>query len=66
MLPGAGRPRAGRSFRAGRPVISDTTIWRALDEFGPVQLRRIAVARAKVQARMGSPGALRPRRSALP
>ena len=28
------------------PVASDTTLWRALDEIGPVQLRRIAAARA--------------------
>ena len=34
------------------PVASDTTVWRALDEIGTVQLRRIAVARAKVRARM--------------
>lgn len=34
------------------PVASDTTVWRALDEIGPVQLRRIAQARAKVRARM--------------
>jgi hypothetical protein len=34
------------------PVASDTTVWRALDEIGPVQLRRIAVARAKARARM--------------
>jgi hypothetical protein len=40
-------------------VASDTTVWRALDEIGAVQLRRIARARAKVRARMwklfGSP-----------
>jgi hypothetical protein len=34
------------------PVASDTTVWRALDEIGPAQLRRIAVARAKVRARL--------------
>jgi Transposase DDE domain group 1 len=34
------------------PVASDTTVWRALDEIGGAQLRRIAVARAKVRARM--------------
>src|SRR4051812_50160443 len=34
------------------PVASDTTVWRMLDELGPVQLRRIAVARAKVRARL--------------
>jgi hypothetical protein len=34
------------------PVASDTTVWRALDEIGAVQLRRIAKARAKVRARM--------------
>ena len=34
------------------PVASDTTVWRALNEIGPAQLRRIAVARAKVRARM--------------
>ncbi|MEH1130784.1 IS1380 family transposase [Micromonospora sp. CPCC 206061] len=34
------------------PVASDTTVWRALDEIGAAQLRRIAVARAKVRARM--------------
>lgn len=34
------------------PVASDTTVWRALDEIGATQLRRIAVARAKVRARM--------------
>jgi hypothetical protein len=34
------------------PVASDTTVWRALDEIGPTQLRRIAVARAKTRARM--------------
>ncbi|MFI5898496.1 IS1380 family transposase, partial [Actinoplanes sp. NPDC051513] len=33
-------------------VASDTTVWRALDEIGPAQLRRIAVARAKVRARL--------------
>jgi hypothetical protein len=41
------------------PVASDTTVWRALDEIGAAQLKRIAVARAKVRARMwqlfGSP-----------
>jgi hypothetical protein len=45
------------------PVASDTTLWRALDEIGPVQLRRIAAARAKVRARMwrlfGGPPAAR-------
>ena len=34
------------------PVASDTTVWRALDEIGAVQLRRIAQARARVRARM--------------
>jgi hypothetical protein len=33
-------------------VASDSTLWRALDEIGAVQLRRIATARAKVRARM--------------
>ncbi|MEU2615988.1 IS1380 family transposase [Micromonospora sp. NPDC007271] len=33
-------------------VASDTTVWRMLDELGPVQLRRIAAARAKVRARL--------------
>ncbi|MGX7669202.1 IS1380 family transposase [Plantactinospora sp. DSM 117369] len=33
-------------------VASDTTVWRALDEIGTAQLRRIAVARARVRARM--------------
>ncbi|MFG2106501.1 IS1380 family transposase [Micromonospora chersina] len=33
-------------------VASDTTVWRALDEIGAVQLRRIAKARARVRARM--------------
>ncbi|MEN3615938.1 IS1380 family transposase [Plantactinospora sp. ZYX-F-223] len=33
-------------------VASDTTVWRALDEIGAAQLRRIAVARARVRARM--------------
>jgi hypothetical protein len=33
-------------------VASDTTVWRALDEIGAVQLRRIAKARAKVRARL--------------
>src|SRR3954451_20902792 len=33
-------------------VASDTTVWRALDEIGAVQLRPIAKARAKVRARM--------------
>ena len=32
------------------PVASDTTVWRALDEIGPAQLRRIAVARANTRA----------------
>ncbi|WP_233197121.1 transposase, partial [Verrucosispora sp. ts21] len=45
------------------PVASDTTVWRALDEIGAVQLRRIAKARAKVRARMwqlfGGPPAAR-------
>ncbi|WP_433528359.1 IS1380 family transposase [Micromonospora sp. CA-263727] len=45
------------------PVASDTTVWRALDEIGPAQLRRIAVARAKVRARLwqlfGGPPAAR-------
>lgn len=31
-------------------VASDTTVWRALDEIGTAQLRRIARARAKVRA----------------
>src|SRR4029450_11248267 len=34
------------------PVASDTTVWRALDEIGAVQLRRIAKARAKVRVRL--------------
>jgi hypothetical protein len=34
------------------PVASDTTVWRALNEIGAVQLRRIALARAKIRARM--------------
>jgi hypothetical protein len=34
------------------PVASDTTVWRALDEISTVQLRRIAVGRAKIRARM--------------
>jgi GNAT superfamily N-acetyltransferase len=43
-------------------VASDTMVWRALDELGAVQLRRIAAARAKVRAWMwhlfgGPPGA---------
>jgi len=33
-------------------VASDTTVWRALDELGAMQLRRIAQARAKVRARV--------------
>jgi hypothetical protein len=33
-------------------VASDSTVWRALDEIGAVQLRRIATARAKTRARM--------------
>lgn len=33
-------------------MASDTTVWRALDEIGAEQLRRIAKARAKVRARM--------------
>lgn len=33
-------------------VASDTTVWRALDEIGAVQLRRIAQARAKVRVRL--------------
>jgi Transposase DDE domain group 1 len=33
-------------------VASDSTVWRALDEIGTVQLRRIANARARVRARM--------------
>jgi hypothetical protein len=33
-------------------VASDTTVSRALDELGAVQLRRIAAARAKMRARM--------------
>jgi hypothetical protein len=44
-------------------VASDTTVWRALDEIGAGQLRRIARARAKVRARMwqlfGGPRAAR-------
>jgi hypothetical protein len=44
-------------------VASDTTVWRALDEIGAGQLRRIARARAKVRARMwrlfGGPPAAR-------
>lgn len=44
-------------------VASDTTVWRALDEIGPAQLRRIAVARARVRARLwqlfGGPPAAR-------
>jgi hypothetical protein len=34
------------------PVASDTTVWRALDEIGAGQLRRIARARAKVRVRL--------------
>jgi hypothetical protein len=34
------------------PVASDTTVWRALDEIGAGQLRRIAGARAKVRVRL--------------
>jgi Transposase DDE domain group 1 len=34
------------------PVASDTTVWRALDEIGAAQLRRIAAARATVRARI--------------
>ena len=34
------------------PIASDTTVWRTLDEIGATQLRRIAVARAKVRARL--------------
>jgi hypothetical protein len=34
------------------PVASDTTVWRALNKIGAVQLRRIALARAKIRARM--------------
>ena len=45
------------------PVASDTTVWRALDEIGATQLRRLAMARAKVRARMwrlfGGPPAAR-------
>ena len=45
------------------PVASDTTVWRTLDEIGATELRRIAVARAKVRARMwqlfGGPPAAR-------
>ncbi len=33
-------------------MASDTTVWRALDEIGAVQLRRIAAVRAQVRARM--------------
>jgi len=33
-------------------VASPSTCWRALDEFGPVQLRRIGKARARVRARV--------------
>ncbi|MFG1954878.1 IS1380 family transposase [Micromonospora sp. NPDC048830] len=44
-------------------VASDTTVWRMLDELGPVQLRRIAAARARVRARLwrmfGGPPAAR-------
>jgi hypothetical protein len=44
-------------------VASPATCWRALDEIGPTQLRRINVARAKVRARvwalMGQPPAAR-------
>lgn len=44
-------------------VASDTTVWRALDEIGVAQLRRIAQARARVRARMwqlfGGPPAVR-------
>jgi hypothetical protein len=44
-------------------VASPATCWRALDEIGPGQLRRIAAARAKVRARvwalMGRPPAAR-------
>lgn len=44
-------------------VASDTTVWRALDEIGAVQLRRIAKARAKIRARVwalfGQPPAAR-------
>jgi hypothetical protein len=45
------------------PVASDTTVWRALDEIGAAQLKRIAVARAMVRARMWrcSAGHHRPR-----
>jgi hypothetical protein len=45
------------------PVASDTTVWRALDEIGAAQVRRIATARATVRARMwqlfGGPPAAR-------
>jgi Transposase DDE domain group 1 len=34
------------------PVASDTTVWRALDEIGAGQLRRIARARAEVRVRL--------------
>ena len=34
------------------PVASDTTVWRALDEIGAVQLRRIAAARAAARSRI--------------
>jgi hypothetical protein len=34
------------------PVASPATCWRALDEIGPAQLRRIAKARAKVRTRV--------------
>jgi hypothetical protein len=34
------------------PVASPATCWRALDEIGPVQLRRIATARARVRSRV--------------
>lgn len=44
-------------------VASDTTVWRALDEIGVAQLRRIAKARAKVRTRVwalfGGPPAAR-------
>src|SRR3954454_12845999 len=45
------------------PVASPATCWRALDEIGPAQLRRIGTARAKVRSRvwalMGQPPAAR-------
>jgi hypothetical protein len=34
------------------PIASPATCWRALDEIGPAQLRRIGKARAKVRSRV--------------